>query len=225
MRHALAQQVQGLYVIIDTETLAGMPFGDIAEQALKGGARVLQYRDKSADSRRRQQQARVLTDLCVKYNALHIINDDPELAMSVGADGVHVGRDDNNVMDIRKAYPQLLIGASCYNSLELARKKTEEGASYLAFGSFFPSPTKPQAIRAGPELLMQARQKYNLPLVAIGGIMAENARSLIESGADAVAVISAVLNDKDPQRASRDIASLFGADVKPQEQQETTQAP
>ncbi|HBE93216.1 MAG TPA: thiamine phosphate synthase [Gammaproteobacteria bacterium] len=212
MRHPLAQRIHGLYVIIDTETLSGMSFSGTAEQVLKGGARILQYRDKSTDTKRRQQQARVLTGLCRKYDALHIINDDPDLAMSADADGVHVGRDDNSVRDICKAFPQMLIGASCYNSLELAHQRAGEGASYLAFGSFYPSPTKPQAVKATPALLKSARQELDQPLVAVGGIMAENAQVLIESGADAVAVISAVLKDRDPQRASKDISSLFGAE-------------
>jgi thiamine-phosphate pyrophosphorylase len=155
MRHPLAQGIRGLYVIMDTATLAGMSFSDVAEQVLMGGARTLQYRDKTTDVHRRQQQAQILTDLCAKYDALHIINDDPELAISSGAHGVHVGRDDNNVEEIRKAFPHLLIGASCYDSLALARKMSEEGASYLAFGSFFPSPTKPLAVRAKYELLTQ----------------------------------------------------------------------
>jgi thiamine-phosphate pyrophosphorylase len=197
---------------MDTATLAGVSFGDVAEQVLIGGARTLQYRDKSTDARRRQQQAQLLTDLCAKYDALHIINDDAELAISSSAHGVHVGRDDNNVEEIRKAFPHLLIGASCYDSLALARQMSEEGASYLAFGSFFPSPTKPLAVRAKHELLTQARDELGLPLVAIGGIMAKNTPDLIESGADAVAVISAVLRDKDPQRASREISSLFAAE-------------
>lgn len=202
--------LHGLYVIVDTQALAGKPFEETVTQVLLGGARILQYRDKTGESAHRLDQARILSTLCHRYAATLIINDDPELAVAVGAQGVHVGRQDTPVAQIRAAYPQLLVGASCYNSLERARRNATEGAAYLAFGSFFPSPTKPQAIRAETDLLARARQEFDVPLVAIGGIMADNARGLIESGADAVAVISAVLKADDPQRASREIADMFG---------------
>jgi thiamine-phosphate pyrophosphorylase len=203
--------MHGLYVIVDTQAMAGRPFDKTVEQVLLGGARILQYRDKTSENARRLDQARILSTLCHRYAATLFINDDPELAVAVDAQGVHLGRQDTPVAHVRAAFPQLLVGASCYNSLERARRNVADGAAYVAFGSFFPSPTKPQAIRAEADLLTRARQEFDVPLVAIGGIMADNARGLIESGADAVAVISAVLKADDPQRASREIADMFGA--------------
>lgn len=191
-----------------TSVAAGRILGT-AEQALEGGARIIQYRDKSDDKSKRLDEASALSEICKHYDALHIINDDPELALESGAEGVHVGSDDDSVREIRSSYPGLVIGASCYNSLDIAADMSAQGADYLAFGSFFPSPTKPQAVAVSIDTLVRAKQRFNLPLVAIGGIMASNAGALIESGADAVAVISAILDSDDPRRASMELSRLF----------------
>jgi thiamine-phosphate pyrophosphorylase len=188
--------LKGLYIITDGST------GDVllgkVEQALRGGAAIVQYRDKSMDAARREQEAAALRALCRTHNALFIINDDVALAKTVQADGVHVGKDDAALAAAREYLgAAALIGVSCYNRLELAQQAVQQGADYIAFGSFFPSPTKPHAPRATLELLQAARRQFSLPLCAIGGITLENAPDLLDNGADMLAVISDVFNSPD----------------------------
>jgi thiamine-phosphate pyrophosphorylase len=185
--------LNGLYVITDGST------GDIllskVEQALQGGAAIVQYRDKTTDVARREQEASDLKSLASTYNALFIINDDVALAKTVQADGVHVGREDS-ALTAARAYlgKTAIIGVSCYNQLPLALDAARQGADYIAFGSFFPSPTKPHAPRATLELLREARAQLSVPICAIGGIILATAPTLITSGADMLAVISDVFN-------------------------------
>jgi thiamine-phosphate pyrophosphorylase len=195
--------MQGLYVITDGST------GDVllskVEQALRGGAAIVQYRDKTTNSVRREQEAAALRSLCQQHNALFIINDYVSLAKTVQADGVHVGCDDSALAAAR-AYlgKAAVIGVSCYNRLDLALEAAKQGADYIAFGSFFPSPTKPNAPRATLELLRTARQQLDLPICAIGGITLDTAPSLLASGADMLAVITDVFNSPDiAQQAAR----------------------
>lgn len=179
--------------------------------ALDGGATALQYRDKSRDAARRFAEASALAVLCTGHRVPLIINDDVELALRVGAAGVHLGEDDTALADARAALGgDAIIGVSCYDSLERARRFAAAGADYLAFGAFFPSPTKPHARRATLDLLRQARP-LGLPLVAIGGITADNAPALVAAGADGVAVISALFDAADVRAEARRFASLFGA--------------
>ena len=195
--------MQGLYVITDGST--GDVLLDKVEQALRGGAALVQYRDKSMDATRRGQEAAALRDLCHHYHALFIVNDDVVLAKTVQADGVHVGRDDSALRAARDYLGKsTLIGVSCYNRLALALDAAAQGADYIAFGSFFPSTTKPDAPRAKLELLQQARQQIALPICAIGGITLDNAPSLLANGADMLAVITDVFNSSDiVQQATR----------------------
>ncbi|WP_228291426.1 thiamine phosphate synthase [Thiothrix litoralis] len=195
--------MKGLYVITDGST--GDTLLRKVEQALRGGAALVQYRDKTADAIRREREAAALRSLCHEHNALFLINDDVALAKTVQADGVHVGRDDS-ALSAARGYlgKSAIIGVSCYNRLELALEAAVQGADYLAFGSFFPSPTKPDAPRATLELLQQARQQLTLPICTIGGITLDNAPSLLANGADMLAVITDVFNSPDiVQQASR----------------------
>jgi thiamine-phosphate pyrophosphorylase len=179
------------------------------EAALRGGAAVVQYRDKSSHTARRSGEASALAELCARYRIPLIINDDIELAAAVGASGVHLGEQDLDLVAARaRLGTRAIIGASCYASLERARQMARAGADYLAFGAFFSSPTKPQAQRAEPDLLTAAKA-LGKPLVAIGGITSDNARSLIEAGADFVAVVSGVFAADDPETAARRYADLF----------------
>lgn len=181
--------LQGLYAITDGST--GNVLLDKVEQALRGGAAWVQYREKGTDAARRLQEARDLQALCHAYNCGFIVNDDPVLARQAGADGVHIGQHDAAFQDARTLLGnRVLIGVSCYNRLELAVSAARQGADYVAFGSFFPSPTKPLAVPATLELLRTARQQMDLPICAIGGITLENAPALLENGADLLAVIS-----------------------------------
>lgn len=199
---------RGLYAITDGPRADLL---DACAAALDGGARVLQYRDKSRDTARRLHEAGALQALCAAHGVPLIVNDDVTLAAAVGAAGVHLGADDAAIFDARARLGDgALIGASCYDSLERARLAAAAGADYLAFGAFHPSPTKPQARRATPELLRDARA-LGKPLTAIGGITADNAPALIDAGADCVAVISALFGAADVRAAARRFASLFEA--------------
>lgn len=203
-----ARTIAGLYLLTretaDTDALiAGVA------AAINGGARVVQYRDKSHDPLRRRQQASELAALCRRHHVVLIINDDVELALIVDAAGVHLGEHDGSVADARlRLGPDRIIGVSCYDQLAAAERAVAEGADYVAFGAFFPSNTKPLARRAAPEVLRDARRQP-VPAVAIGGIDASNAAFLIESGASAVAVLGAVWDAPDMGAAAQAISSLF----------------
>jgi len=178
--------------------------------ALAGGARVIQYRDKTRDTARRERQARALAALCRAHGALFVINDDVALARAVAADGVHLGRDDATLAQARAQLgPQAAIGVSCYNELSRALQAQAQGADYVAFGSFFPSRTKPAAVPATLELLRQARALLPLPIVAIGGITPTNGATLLHAGADALAVIEGVFGQTDIDAAAKQYARLF----------------
>jgi thiamine-phosphate pyrophosphorylase len=209
-----ATNLSGLYVITPE-----MEFADQAHQrrllndvelALLGGARLVQYRDKSRDSQRRLAQAQQLLSLCRQYDAIFIVNDDVELAAAVRAHGVHLGGEDVPVPQARQRLGQeAIIGASCYNRLELAIQAQEQGADYVAFGRFFPSRTKPQAVQADITLLHRAKAQLHVPIVAIGGITAQNGAQLITAGADMLAVVDAVFAQDDITAASRQLANCF----------------
>ena len=202
--------IRGLYAITDAAGLQRRDYAARIEAALRGGARVLQYRDKTDDTARRREQAQTLANLCARYQALFIVNDDIELARAVGA-GVHLGRDDTPVAAARVALGERLIGVSCYNELARAQAAYAAGADYVAFGAFFPSPTKPHAVVATPALLHAARA-VPLPRVAIGGITPDNGAALLAAGADALAAIDGVFAQADVETAARRYADLFNAD-------------
>jgi thiamine-phosphate pyrophosphorylase len=197
---------RGLYVITDGPRPNLL---EVVALALAGGARLLQYRDKTTDHSRRLTEARAIRALCVARGVPMIINDDVALALATGAAGVHLGEDDGDVAAARAELgPEAIIGVSCYDSLDRARQLALGGADYLAFGAFFPSPTKPHARRAPFELLRQTAA-LRLPRVAIGGITPDNGGSLIDAGADYLAVISAVFGDPDVRGAARRFTDLF----------------
>ena len=185
----------------------------LAAAVLRGGAVALQYRSKLDSAPRRHARAAALHALCGSHGALFIVNDDIALTAAVGADGVHLGVDDAGIGAARAALgPGVLIGASCYDSLERARAAHAAGADYLAFGAFFASPTKPAAARADPSLL-SAAAVFGLPRVAIGGIRLDNAPALIRAGADLLAVVSDLFGHPDPQQRSTDYSALFASDA------------
>lgn len=201
--------INGLYAVTpDTADTADLLRR--CTMALSGGARLLQYRNKAADSALRLAQARALRALTRRYDAAFIVNDDPGLAAEVDADGVHLGAGDSEVAAGRALLgPGKVIGASCYNRMSLAIKAVEAGADYVAFGAFFPSSVKPGAVKAELALLQTAKRELDLPVVAIGGINAHNGGALIEAGADALAVISAVFDADDVESAAWELKELF----------------
>lgn len=205
--------ISGLYAITpdlaDTAVLLAK-----TQAALAGGARLLQYRNKTADENLRREQAAALRELCRRYGAMLIINDHVELAREIDADGVHVGVDDAGVAAARtRLGHSKIIGATCYNDLQRALAAAAQGADYVAFGSFFASAVKPGAVRAPLALLQQARRQVTVPVVAIGGITLDNAAGLIDAGANAVAVISALFAVPDVEVAARKFCQLLRVKV------------
>ena len=201
-------RLEGLYAVTpdwtDTARLLA-----VTEAILRGGCRIVQYRHKATSPCHRDEQAGALRRLTRSYDANLIINDDIDLALAVEADGVHLGQDDGDLAAARaRLGTDRILGASCYQDLDQARQAIALGASYVAFGSFFPSPTKPQAKRAGLGLL-GAAQAMGVPVAAIGGITRHNAGGLIQAGADLVAVISDLYGADDPERAAREFTLLF----------------
>ncbi|QZI71479.1 thiamine phosphate synthase [Pseudomonas protegens] len=181
-------KLRGLYAITDSQLLAGK-FLKYVEAALEGGVTLLQYRDKSDDQARRLREAETLLTLCERYKTRLIINDDAELAARIGA-GVHLGQSDGPLTPARALQGrQAIIGSTCHDQLPLAEQAAKEGASYVAFGRFFNSTTKPGAPTASLELLDQARASLHLPICVIGGITLENAAPLVNHGADLLAVV------------------------------------
>jgi thiamine-phosphate pyrophosphorylase len=172
------------------------------------GWAALQYRNKLAPAARREHEARALAALCREYGVPLIVNDDIELALAAGADGVHLGRGDGDLASARARIGDRLLGASCYNDLGAARRAISAGADYVAFGSVFPSRTKPEAVRAPLALFRQARV-LGVPLAAIGGITIENAADVIRAGADCIAVISALFDAPDVSERARAFTTLF----------------
>ena len=206
-----APVIKGLYAITpecsDTQELLRR-----VRLALEGGAAVLQYRNKTGNSALRLVQAQALRELTRDFEVPLIVNDDVPLADRVGADGVHLGAADESVAAARSVLGAgKIIGVSCYNRLSRAREAAGNGADYVAFGAFFPSTVKPGAVAAGPELLRQARE-LELPQVAIGGITVANGAALVEAGADALAVITALFDAADIRQAASDLSKLFSQD-------------
>ena len=182
--------LRGLYAItpdaIDKEILLSR-----VEAALRGGARIVQYRDKQGGAVARAETARALRASCRRFGAVFIVNDDLALALALGADGVHLGADDGDLAAARRALgPEKLLGASCYADFELARAAAAAGADYVAFGAVYASPTKPLAPPAPLHLFARCRDELGLPACAIGGITLDNAPALIAAGAGLLAVIS-----------------------------------
>jgi thiamine-phosphate pyrophosphorylase len=201
--------IAGLYAITpdiaDTEALLLR-----SRAALRGGARVLQYRNKTASPMLRNIQAQALQQLCAEFSVPLIINDHLDLALAVDAAGLHLGGDDGDIAAARAQLgPGKLLGASCYDRIELAQAAVACGADHIAFGSFFASSVKPDAVRPPLELINRAKKEFRLPVVAIGGITPHNAPQLIAAGVDAVAVISAVFNAPDVAAAAHEFQDLF----------------
>jgi thiamine-phosphate pyrophosphorylase len=205
MRAAL----KGLYLVTpdwdDTRKLL-----EVTELALKGGIALLQYRHKTADAAQRQQQAESLLALCRRYNVPFIINDYIDLCLSLNADGIHVGGTDAAVADVRNMIgPDKILGASCYGSLEMAHAAEKAGASYVAFGGFYPSKVKKYPVTTPPAIVTDWKAQGTVPSVVIGGMTRDNSESLVRNGADMVASISSIYLADDPQAAAREFSALF----------------
>ena len=202
-------RISGIYAItpdlIDTTNLVML-----TQQALIGGVQLIQYRNKIADNTLKLEQATLLSNLCHEFNTPLIINDDLDLAIKIGADGVHLGIEDITVAEARSRLgPEKIIGASCYNKLRYAIEAENNGADYVAFGAFYISSTKPGAVSAPISLLCRAKQCLQIPVVAIGGIDSENIVELIYKGADAVAVSRSIFNSINIQLETKKLSCIF----------------
>ena len=196
----------GLYVITKTEGLTPQQIFDSVSAAIRGGARVIQYRDKKR--RNPVGIARTLSVICRQSGIPFIINDDIELAARIEADGVHLGKDDQDIDTAKNLLgAESIVGISCYSSLDQAQAAQRRGASYVAFGRFFPSKSKPEAPLANPDVLKQVR--LDIPVVAIGGITLDNGEILLDAGANLLAVIDAVCGQENPEQAAKQFESLF----------------
>ncbi|MBB3213830.1 thiamine-phosphate pyrophosphorylase [Herbaspirillum sp. Sphag1AN] len=203
--------LKGLYVVTpdwdDTDKLVAA-----TEQAILGGATLVQYRHKTADAAQRQQQASALLAVCRRHSVPFIINDYVELCLSLDADGIHVGGTDASVAEVRaQVGPDKIVGASCYGTLQLARDAWKAGASYVAFGGFYPSRVKKYEFKTAPEIVAESRREIPLPVVVIGGMTQENCQPLIAQGTDMVAAISSVYMTEDVRGAAAAFAALLPA--------------
>lgn len=202
--------LKGLYLVTpdwdDTARLV-----EVSDAALRGGAALLQYRHKTAGDAQRREQAGALLALCRRHGKPFIINDYPELCVELDADGVHVGGTDAAVAAVREVVgPDRILGASCYGSFELAQAAQQAGASYVAFGGFYPSRIKKYEVSTPVDIVTRARDAIAVPNVVIGGMTRENSAPLVAAGADMVAVISSVYFADDPEAAARELTGLFG---------------
>ena len=204
------QLPRGLYAITDSKLLSPEHLIQAVAHAIQGGAVMIQYRDKGDDAQRRLWEVQDLYNLCRPLGIPLIINDDVELAVQTMADGVHLGRDDSDIAAARtRLGERAIIGVSCYDELERAIAAEAAGADYVAFGSFNPSTVKPTAPRATLDLLHAAKARLSIPVVAIGGINADNGAPLVAAGADMLAVINAVFGQADVAAAASQIARLY----------------
>lgn len=201
--------MRGLYLVTpdwaDTDRLL-----DATRQALSAGAALVQYRNKAASDALREEQAGALLVLCRRHGRPLIVNDHLDLCTRLDADGVHVGGLDAPVAAVRAALgPDRIVGASCYGQFALAQAAQAAGASYVAFGGFYPSRVKVYEVSTPPAIVARARAALAVPVVVIGGMTVEGARPLVGLGADMVAAISSVYGAADPQAAAREFAGLF----------------
>lgn len=197
----------GLYAITQTDNKSAETVIDEVGAAIKGGSVVVQYRDKHPQDQ--HFLGGELVRLCHHYGVPLIINDDIELAATLGADGVHLGKDDSDIIQARNRLgSDAIIGVSCYNSVDRALNLQNQGATYVAFGRFFSSSSKPLAAPADIETLQYAKRLLHVPIVAIGGILPENGLQLLNAGADLLAIIGGLF-DTQPEQSAANYHTLF----------------
>jgi thiamine-phosphate pyrophosphorylase len=203
--------LRGLYAITDTHLIPRQRFVETVEAAVRGGATLVQLREKDTPREEIVRLGRAVLEVTRRHGALLIVNDHPSIAKEIGADGVHVGREDPPVAETRALLgPDVIIGASCYGDIARAVHAEQEGADYVAFGTPFPSPTKPgKGIGTPIEIFQQAKRQVHVPVFAIGGITLANAGQIIAAGADGIAVVSGVFGAPDVEAAARALTALF----------------
>jgi thiamine-phosphate pyrophosphorylase len=210
-RMSTQTKLHGLYAITDTQLIPRERFAATVEAAVRGGATMVQLREKETPRTEIVRLGKELLAVTRRYGALLIINDHPSVAQEIGADGVHVGREDPPVAEARALLgPQAIIGASCYGDVARAVEAEKAGADYVAFGTPFPSPTKPKRTDISLGIFQEAKQQVHVPVFAIGGITLGNVQQIIDAGADGIAVVSGVFAAPDVETAARALARLFG---------------
>jgi len=190
----MPHRLKGLYAITDELLTPDHTVMSQVEDALEAGVRIIQYRNKQAKNADIESLCRRLAFLCGQYGAVFIIDDRPELASKVDADGLHIGKDDMSLSEARKKFPDGIIGVSCYGSIRKAKEAEQEGADYVAFGSFFPSPTKPHSRIVPMSVLKKAKDALNIPVCAIGGINSSNIYEIAAHKPDMISVINDIFN-------------------------------
>ncbi len=199
----------GVYAITDCVNLTNNDLLDKTEELLNVGVSLLQYRNKTLNKTNKKDLAKKIQSLCHQYNTPFIVNDDLALAKELEADGIHLGQNDDDIHTVRKVIGSKIIGISCYNNLNRAISAEKNGADYVAFGSFFPSTNKPDAVEAPIELLLQSKTRLAIPIVAIGGITPENGKQLVDAHADLLAVINGLYSATNTSQATKDFNNLF----------------
>jgi thiamine-phosphate pyrophosphorylase len=203
--------MRGLYAIVDASVTPRHQLADLAKKVIEGGAVLVQYRDKTATADQLRCTAAKILPVCQAANVPLLLNDHPKCCLELGADGVHLGRDDMSVAEARALFgPSKIIGATCYNNIAVARKAEHDGASYVAFGAIYSSSTKPSAPPARLQTLNDAKQSIRIPLVAIGGITPDNGAAVVTAGADMIAAISGLSNEH-PAQSAQLYSNLFKA--------------
>ena len=203
--------ISGLYIITDKKLIDRENFLNKVESALKGGAKLVQLREKNTDKKEILLLGKKLLGITKKYYVPLIINDYPEIAHEIGADGVHLGQNDPDVKTARKILGNnKIIGVSCYNQIERGVNAVTEGADYIVFGTPYYTPTKPEREPTSLETLLEARDKFrDIPIFAIGGINESNAETIVNTGVDGIAVITGIFGSEDPEKSARSLSSLF----------------
>lgn len=194
--------LKGLYVITDENLTPDESVHSYVEDALKAGANIIQYRNKTKSDDEVEEVCRNLQALCSQFNVPFIIDDRPYLANKIQADGIHIGKDDMSLVEARKIFPKGIIGVSCYGSIRKAKEAQEEGADYVAFGSFFPSPTKPHSGVISMNVIQKAKEAVDIPVCAIGGICQTNIGEIAATNTDMISVVSAAFKGNTQENVS-----------------------
>jgi thiamine-phosphate pyrophosphorylase len=203
------KMLTGLYVITDQRLIKRDSFVETVEMAIRGGARIVQLREKETPDDEIINLGKAILNVTKRYNVPLIINDSPELAKEIGADGVHLGGDDTSVEKARSILgSNSIVGVSCYNQIERGLNAVKSGADYVAFGTPYNTPTKPDREPTSIEILNQAVELINIPIFAIGGITKNNAKPILDTGVEGIAVITSVFGSSDPETAARELANL-----------------
>ncbi|GIT97473.1 thiamine phosphate synthase [Sulfurovum sp. TSL1] len=204
----MPRSLNGLYVITDEYLTPDATVHSYVEDALKAGASIIQYRNKTKSDEEVEEVCRILQSLCRSHSVPFIIDDRPHLAAKIQADGLHIGKDDMPIEEARKIFPKGIIGVSCYGSIRKAREAQEEGADYVAFGSFFASPTKPHSGVISLNVLHKAKEALDIPICAIGGISQTNIGQIAATQTDMISVVSAAFKGNTKENVSNLIKGM-----------------